>query len=156
MTDLELGWVTGVFEGEGSVVVQHNSLRLNMRSTDCDVIERMTSLMGGRTYGPYEPNSSLGLKPYWMWVVVGEPAEAGLAAMYPLLSQRRRGQADECRRRIAQIWSAWREPRTCENCGTSFVAKNPRYATRMRYCGDRCRAAYLTRRYRAKLRSTDS
>ncbi len=76
MTDLELGWVAGLFEGEGSIVLtkvknRKDSYRVMcvVSSTDKDVIESFTKIVNfGKMNGPYKPSDS-GRKLRYTWDV---------------------------------------------------------------------------------------
>jgi hypothetical protein len=78
--EYELGWIAGLFEGEGSFSVrQHNSKHgaklyeykrsiAQVKSTDEDVIRTLHSLVGlGAVWGPYWSKGST--KPYWQWAI---------------------------------------------------------------------------------------
>jgi hypothetical protein len=94
LTDLELGWIVGMIEGEGTFGTRTNRLgskyaTIEASSTDEEVIIRLQSILGGRVNGPY-PNGK-GCKHYWRWVLAKQAAVFELAEIImPLLSERRR------------------------------------------------------------------
>lgn len=82
---LDVAWAAGLFEGEGSVSVVPNTarsrriyMRLDMHSTDDDVLKRFGAVVGvGRVRGPYLTNGKNHKphhKPYWTWSITGRRA----------------------------------------------------------------------------------
>lgn len=73
MSPVDLGWVAGLIEGEGSFLLLHRhqgtkwSPRISMQSTDLDVLERLVAVTGvGRVSKVgARPNR----KPCWQWAV---------------------------------------------------------------------------------------
>src|SRR5438034_795320 len=76
LTDPEIAWCAGIFEGEGNIGSvrkagprhkERMTPRLQFASTDLDVVEHFHRLMRGKIRGPYQgrPNE----KPYWRWDV---------------------------------------------------------------------------------------
>jgi len=93
MTDVELAWLAGLFEGEGCCRKdsRSNSPCLKISMTDRDVIEHAAALMDGRIYGPYfrkRPNR----KPSWTAYVGGDQAVSLAQQLMPLLGERRQEQ----------------------------------------------------------------
>lgn len=95
MTPFELGWITGIIEGEGCIgVPQKGSVRVQVQMTDLDVIRRCRDTTGiGRLYGPYT-NGPHKLRYQW---VVGHRRDtyALLKAIQPHLGIRRATKAAE-------------------------------------------------------------
>jgi hypothetical protein len=94
----DLAWLAGLYEGEGStsasVAHQKNTtpmLSVTINMTDLDVLERAQRVAGmGKIYGPYQRGTN---KPHWMFKVQRQAhAYALLAALWPWLGMRRRGQ----------------------------------------------------------------
>lgn len=78
-------WAAGLFEGEGSLDIKKSDthgyhyeyLRLQLTSTDYDVLLRFKTLVGvGGINGPYRDfrKKRLGKKPHWKWQVSGVKA----------------------------------------------------------------------------------
>ena len=92
----EMAWATGIFEGEGTIVTSSiGSHILRVTMCDKDVIERLHSVIGlGSVSLKKLKNAPKHWKPQWMWSLYrnGE-VYAVLAAMYPLLGERRRTRA---------------------------------------------------------------
>lgn len=92
-----MAWAAGMFEGEGSIF-WHTSKgrgRVQMSSTDYDVLERFARVVGcGRVYGPYQPSGGRRLR--WDWLAEGptEPRQV-VAMLWPYLGERRRAKAVE-------------------------------------------------------------
>lgn len=100
MTPLELGWVVGLFEGEGCISVHSNtykSISLQLVSSDEDVVRRFAALVGvGTTVGPYQPNGNPKWKPVWRWACTHQHEAAGVITMLlPHLGARRAEKAQE-------------------------------------------------------------
>lgn len=101
MTDHALGWLVGIFEGEGTISViapkkDTHSARVSctVSMTDEDVIQKFRTLSGvGRMYGPYKHAGNR--KPYWQWHAHGRVAQRFLELVLPYLGQRRAARARE-------------------------------------------------------------
>lgn len=101
MTDCELAWVAGLFEGEGCIVIRPRqdpawkpSVRLELTSTDPDVLRRLQFICGGKI-APFRRDRG-GVKPYQRWTLskMTEVADL-LEAMLPWLGARRGEKAAE-------------------------------------------------------------
>ena len=83
-------WATGIFEGEGSIILVKKcaSVHLLITMTDLDVLERVKTLFGGKIYKRTIENKKW--KPAWRWQV-STRAEVRklLERMLPLLGERR-------------------------------------------------------------------
>src|ERR1035437_4428064 len=103
MNDFELGWFTGIIEGEGSMFLDTNGARTGrgiipcivVAMTDKDTIEQVTALAGcGKMYGPYLGKGHI--RPIWRWRCRNhDDSLALLQMMRPHLSVRRGQQADK-------------------------------------------------------------
>lgn len=93
LSDIDRGWVAGLFEGEGSFVAcksgsAHIYPRATMTQKDRDVLARLQAVTGlGTITGPRPTDQTY----YWS---IGKRAEIAdfAGAIYPLLSERRQGQ----------------------------------------------------------------
>jgi hypothetical protein len=97
----EFSWFIGLFEGEGSAISDSDGRpRLQLSTTDHDVVKRVQAFVGGRVYGPYK-RSDRKDKPYWKWQLATQ-LEAGALAkrMLPHLNGRRQRQV----RKVLQAW----------------------------------------------------
>jgi hypothetical protein len=106
ISKVNLAWVAGLFEGEGSFDVKiskrktyHNEyLRMQLSSTDEDVIEKLYSYVGvGTVHGPYANcrNDGLERKSYWHWTVSGSKALILAQKLLPFLGKRRTEKLEE-------------------------------------------------------------
>ena len=100
----DIAWLAGLLEGEGSftgATKRHpGSIRLAISSTDYDILERVSALLGNKgIYGPYM--SKLGKKPYHTVCISGSPAVSWMMTLYTLMGTRRRA-------RIRELITAWR------------------------------------------------
>ena len=95
MPPFELGWITGIIEGEGCIgVPQKGSVRVQVQMTDRDVIARCRDVTGiGRLYGPYTNGPH---KLRYQWVVADRrDVYSLLKAVQPHLGTRRAAKAAE-------------------------------------------------------------
>ena len=107
-SDIELAWLTGVWEGEGSwcykkgrtrvfqsgkTYTERPYLRMQISMTDKDVMERVGAIMDGRsiTYSDGGPvHKAAGQKPIYHISLQGEAATRWTELMKPYLGNRRR------------------------------------------------------------------
>ena len=100
MTDAEIAWAAGLFEGEGCMAPcgPREELRLQIQSCDEDLLRRFAEIVGaGTIYGPYSSDFGDGYtrKPRWMWICKGAPMWRLIRAFQPWLGARRLARADE-------------------------------------------------------------
>jgi hypothetical protein len=111
MNDLEVGWLAGILDGEGSftahqekaktkngTVYINNRARIRCQMTDKDVIERLQQVTeAGTVSGPLKQHG-LGTLPTWTWQVsrLGDVKRI-TDAIYSLMSLRRQAKIDEMR-----------------------------------------------------------
>lgn len=88
MNDIELSWVAGLLEGEGSFLWRvSNSAKVSCQMTDQDVILRLHSLIGGKVYQATKQKSHH--KTAWVCVVSGLDAVELMEQVFPLMGFRR-------------------------------------------------------------------
>lgn len=67
-SDLDIGWVAGLIEGEGTFSIgKDHSCRMSVRMTDEDVLIRAHAAFGGTLAGPYQEVPRV--KPIWCWSI---------------------------------------------------------------------------------------
>jgi hypothetical protein len=92
MTKVQLAWVAGLLEGEGSFSLKGGGTARNIvvqcHMTDVDVLRRLLTLAGGTLHGPYS-NGPAGRKQRWMWRVSGPHARTLMKRLLPLMGERR-------------------------------------------------------------------
>jgi hypothetical protein len=98
MKRLELAWATGLFEGEGSIVITerasgYTGRALQLGSTDEDVVRRFAAVVGvGKVSGPHDLPGKR--KPLYLWrLSLWADIEPLLQAMLPMLGDRRAAKA---------------------------------------------------------------
>lgn len=110
MTPEEIAWLSGLFEGEGTVSLINDKrdkadprLSISIEMTDEDVIVRAQAIAGvGRVYGPRQRKGNR--KPLWKWYVyVPKEAYELLEAMWPWLGSRRRARIQEATRYLRKV-----------------------------------------------------
>ena len=87
---IEEVWATGIFEGEGSIILQKASASayITVSMTDLDVLERLQEIWGGQIYIRKSQNPRW--KTAWRWQVGGKDRVKNLLnKMLPFLSERR-------------------------------------------------------------------
>lgn len=104
MSDFEIGWIAGLFEGEGNIFCgfQPNPKTqkpylmrsVSVSSTDRDVLEKLHAIVGfGVIRGPYK-NGNRKSKPIYRWQALGYgEMKRFLALVYQHLGPRRQAQA---------------------------------------------------------------
>lgn len=92
MTDVELAWLSGLFEGEGTMSYGNHQVIVRMQMCDEDVIRRAHALAGGQVYGPYPP-TGMGKRDVWLWQVTKSAQSLDLLRqMLPFFGKRRAAQ----------------------------------------------------------------
>jgi hypothetical protein len=98
ITDAELGWLAGIFEGEGCITYRQptrHEWALRVVMSDEDVVRRFHRLIGvGNVTGPYVYN---GGKPLWAWraAAVADVLNA-VRMLEPLMGDRRAARMRDC------------------------------------------------------------
>ena len=99
----DLAWAAGLFEGEGSVIVYERQSRLELTSTDMDVLLRFQSVLGGKvTEGKSRAPHLKPLGKWWVsnWTDVRRCAEL----LLPWMCQRRRARLEELLEQPRRSW----------------------------------------------------
>lgn len=96
-TELDLHWLAGLLEGEGSFLKptpsHPNQLRISLQMTDEDVVSRVSALWGIKYHAvtPANPNH----KTIYVINLRGKRANEWMITLFPLMGQRRRKQITE-------------------------------------------------------------
>lgn len=74
MSEVDIAWAAGLFEGEGCVFAKPDKGRIriitSLDSCDQEIVDRFASIVGvGKVFGPYEHKK--GTRPYWKWRTTG-------------------------------------------------------------------------------------
>ena len=98
ITDAEVGWLAGIFEGEGTITYRQpnrHEWALRVSMSDEDVVRRFHRLIGiGNVTGPYVYNQH---KPLWAWRSAAvEDVLNAVALLAPLMGDRRAAKMGEC------------------------------------------------------------
>lgn len=148
----DVAWIAGLFEGEGHIGLRASSPRVELVSTDLDVISRFHSVVGlGRLKGPYQRKGGEGKwKPITRWSCGGRDAVNFLQLIRPWLGERRGQRADEA----IEAWTTMRKQTRASDThcvhGHELTEDNTfaTYGGKGRGCRT-CRKA-ATARYRSK------
>lgn len=98
--DIEIGWLAGIVEGEGSIMVIYPKdrayrLRICVEMTDLDIITRLHTLTGMGTIVSTNRNNP-NWKPTWRWQVQAKKEVVALAKLLrPHMGSRRTEQIDK-------------------------------------------------------------
>lgn len=148
MRDVDIAWATGLFEGEGCILIMDRSkdghhrlpvVRLAITMTDRDVLERFCEIAECGKVGPERRYGRPHHKPAFMWQISSRAeVERLLLAFRPWFGERRGARADEALAEIAKL------NMVCEGCGATFRS----HRTSSRFCSTACRNRwhYMNRR----------
>lgn len=110
ITDLELAWMAGLLEGEGTFTPVrcknrkkthfYSSPRVQLQSQDRDVVARVAKLLEANVLGPYSQKrsnkpggySTDNHKDCWVVSIAGKKAGLILDKLLPFMGERRTGQ----------------------------------------------------------------
>src|SRR6266851_166503 len=155
MTEIELAWLAGLLEGEGSFgfgVIKRpdrqsdtSYIRVRLSMTDHDVIQRAANLTGAPVCGPYRGKSGKD-KPIWCADVPGYKAEIIMRQILPFMGERRTAQITKA----LEHWDA--RPRKHRQTGLPPTC----HPDREHYSVGLCQRCYeLARWARRKARTAD-
>lgn len=76
LTPEQIGWIAGIFEGEGCIhyTKARNAPTMTMQMTDRDVLQRFHALVGGTLYGKPCREGTEETKAVWRWNAYGWPS----------------------------------------------------------------------------------
>lgn len=96
-TEVDVAWMAGIFEGEGSIGIRASSPRAEVGMTDHDVMTHFFEIAGiGTLKGPaLRLNGKDHWKPVTRWYCGGHDAIQFLQIIRPYLGARRRAKVDE-------------------------------------------------------------
>ena len=90
---VELGWICGLLEGEGSFTfTPQPTISCGLHVRDLDVLLKLQKLVGGRLYGPYKN----GILVQWK-INKANMVQPLCALVYPYMSARRQKQIEALR-----------------------------------------------------------
>ena len=136
---VEIAWAAGLFDGEGTIGQQGNSVSVAIYLTDSDLVDHFYRVVGmGAVSGPTQRQPHL--KPQWQWRAGGDAAVVVLEMLLPYLGKRRSARA---RAVLAKRAEAFRE-RTCPACGKAFRPESAMGAAKARCCSPACAAWFYS------------
>jgi hypothetical protein len=95
VTSLQVAWLAGLLEGEGSFRFQRRrGVIVQFTTTDLDIAERAAALLSVRPWGPYR-DKYRERKPYWQVRVCSSRAVGLMFSVFSFLGERRRQQVKE-------------------------------------------------------------
>jgi len=148
LTDVELAWAAGLFEGEGSFKLwngRYTTMVLSM--TDKDVVERFARIVEVGTIRRRTPQQE-GWKEQWVWNISAHEHVRDLTTQFlPFLGERRAARAREVLEAIAANQARVTEPVDCAWCGDSFTPSKF-HVGRARFCTRYCQQEWFKRKRR--------
>ena len=124
MTEIEIAWLAGLFEGEGCITTAKkanhrsgNQRFLVIKMTNEDVVRKAHRIAGvGKLYGPYRAvnnkvRDTSHYKPFWQWAVFARDEVLYIGnALLPHLGERRRAKMIEALEAVSKLADA-RKPK---------------------------------------------
>ena len=97
---LDVAWVAGLMEGEGSFYVSSTGQpKLSIMMSDKDVLERLAELFGTTARGPYGPYGR-SKKQVWQVTLCNTKAASWMMTIYALMGERRKEKIKE----VLDVW----------------------------------------------------
>lgn len=102
MSDINLAWLAGLLEGEGSFISSAGRVMIALEMTDEDIVRRVQTLTGvGGVWQTTKRQAHH--KQAWRWAAQGQAeVKELLETLLPLMGQRRTIKIIECLAAIAQ------------------------------------------------------
>lgn len=143
-TDIEIGYLAGIIDGEGSIGIRPGNIDIDVTSTDHDICDRIQRYSGvGVINGPYLDKRE-GNKKVYVWTLARrEQLYALLQAIYPHMSLRRQDKINEALELLNQSLN---RIVICKGCSTEFTTAKGH----QKYCNEVCRGSDSARRQRAR------
>lgn len=142
MSQVDIAWAAGLFEGEGSVGMSSSQRqpRVQLVSTDEDVVRRFVEIIGRGNVRGYHKTAAHH-KDYWQWSVQSkDDVLYVLNLLWPYLGERRRERAIEVIERASKMRDA------ANHCNRGHDLEDPDNVYVHRKTGKRyCRACRLHR-----------
>ena len=136
---VEIAWVAGIFEGEGTIVASSSrkSLRLQLQMTDEDIVHRFAAIVGVGQINSMKRGEN---KTIYYWTCAQQEAvNAFVKAVWPWLGSRRRRRYLE----LTQVYAAYRAEalgaRQCVGCSRIFSPADNNQARSRKWCSHACR-----------------
>lgn len=95
LTEIELGWVAGFLEGEGSFMY-HHSPTVCASQVQREPLERLETYFGGNTILKRPNKDQANQQPCWYWYAGSYHAIVIMELVYDLMSPKRKQQIDAC------------------------------------------------------------
>jgi len=108
ISPIDLAWLAGVLEGEGSFIEtwvgrpKYHNVVICLKMTDRDVVDRVAALWNSGVYDEKVPRSILSRKVSYAAYLTGQRAIALMYQLWPHMGERRRAQ-------ISRLFDAWQK-----------------------------------------------
>jgi len=130
ITSVQIAWLAGILEGEGSFKLNDNSANIQLNMTDEDTVKKVARLFN-RQYSENRSPERVGHKRLYYVNIMGTPAIEWMMTIYSLMSYRRQ-------EKIREIITSWKEINTVKRdvfkCGHPKIASNFRYNGKYKIC----------------------
>jgi len=94
LTTMDIAWAAGLIEGEGCFPCQNGRYSIQVSMTDPDVMGKLATLFGTKTYGPYQcyspTDSKKAGRAAWRIYFHGPRAIGWMMTIYSFMGERRR------------------------------------------------------------------
>ncbi len=151
MTEAEIAWVAGMYEGEGCLTHNGKVWCIRLGSTDLDIVERLHALTRmGTVQMPGPARIAQGGKLYYNWAVHSQPDLCTLVmALRPWMGARRGARADE----YLEWFAEWRQHDYIRVLPTHCKRNHPYEGNRANGGGCRICRAEQSRQARARAKA---
>lgn len=140
---IDIAWLAGLLEGEGSFGVKDGSPKIQMQSTDEDIIRRASELFGvAFREKPYKPRGKDYYKPVWGVHVHGTRAIGWMMTVYSLMGERRQ-------EKIRSVIDAWKASKATPRGSRGMRLMATCHPEKTRTGGGLCKACYM-RKWRSE------
>jgi len=144
---LDLAWLAGLLEGEGSFMLKtkrsyNGTIAISLQMTDKDIVEKCAAILKTKVYGPYnskqKKKNGEPKKETYLLTVFGTTAASWMMTLYPLMGERRK-------QKIEELLNHWK---TQQSMITGKMALC--HSNRIRFCKDMCKSCYMKNYHKEK------
>ena len=133
VTTLDIAWVAGIVEGEGSVGIRNGCPNIQVQMTDRDVIERLCGIIGVKPRTPWRRGR---YKPVYGCVLSGIKAIQWMMTLYVLMGERRKA-------KIAEVIETWKASSAAPRASRGTRLPAVCHPARPRTGGMLCKTCYM-------------
>ena len=94
MKILDVAWLAGLMEGEGSFFLTGGQPKMSLLMSDEDVVARAAAIIGTKHRGPYGPYGA-STKKTWQLTITNSRAAQWMMTLYVFMGERRKQKIEE-------------------------------------------------------------